>query len=89
MARIDPNGIWSYDENNHALTRQRVPGEDTIGDLIVSYEVLNDLFDSKREVMMSACGIGNGDKLLHFDELSTTVCAGYTGKKDFVRKYLQ
>ena len=60
-----------------------------MGDLIVSYEVLDDDFDDKREVMMSACGVGNGEKLEKFDELITTVCAGYTSKKDFVRTYLK
>ena len=88
VARVDPDGIWSYDDTNHALIRKKVPGEDTVGDLVVTYDVLDDDFDAKKEVMMSACGIGNGDSLLPFDELSTSVCAGYTGKKDFVRKYM-
>ncbi len=58
VARVDPDGIWSYDETNHSLIRQKVPGEDTVGDLRVSYEVLNADFDEKKEVQMSACGIG-------------------------------
>jgi len=87
VAKVDSDGIWSYDEKKYALIRQKVPGEDTVGDLVVTYEVLDDDFDSKREVMMSACGIGDGDTLKLFDELTTTVCEGYTGKKEFVRKY--
>ena len=26
VARVDEDGIWSYEENNHALIRQKVPG---------------------------------------------------------------
>ena len=55
----------------------------------MTFDVLNDDFDDKREVMMSACGVGNGEKLELFDELSTTVCSGYTSKKDFARTYLK
>ena len=89
VARVDPDGIWSYDEHSCSLIRQKMPGQDTVGDLEVSYEVLDDDFDTKREVMMSACGIGDGDTLQPFDELTTSVCEGYTGKKDFVKKYVR
>lgn len=50
-----------------------MPGEDTVGDLIVYFEVLAGDFDSKREVQMSACGIGRGDCLEKFEELTTSV----------------
>ena len=79
--RIDDDGIWSYDEKQHVIIRQKVPGVNTIGDIVISYEVLDEDFDSKREVMMSACGVAIKNKLQRFEQLSTTVCSGYTGKK--------
>ena len=51
VARVDPDGIWSFQESTGSLIRQKVPGEDTVGDLIVSFFVLDaDFDDSKREV---------------------------------------
>ena len=50
VARVDPDGIWSYQESSNSLIRQKVPGKDTVGDLIVEYLVLNADFDSKKEV---------------------------------------
>ena len=87
VARVDPDGIWSFDEKSSSLIRQKVPGEDTIGDLKVSYEVLDADFDDKREVQMSACGVGKGDKLVRFEELKAVVCEHYTSKKDFIKRF--
>lgn len=50
VARVDDDGIWSYEESTHSLIRQKVPGKDTVGDLKVTYWVLDADFDSKREV---------------------------------------
>lgn len=87
VARVDPDGIWSYDEDSCSLIRQIVPGKDTIGDIIVSYEVLDADFDSKREVQMSACGIGKQEKLVRFSEMRTTLCEHFTGKKEFIKMH--
>lgn len=35
----DPKGMWTFDQVNQILRRQRVPGKDHIGDLRVSFEV--------------------------------------------------
>ena len=56
------------------------------------YEVLDGDFDtgSKREIQMSACGIGKEDHSLErLEGLTTTVCEGFVGKKDFVARFTE
>ena len=40
-AEFDRNGIWEKDSQNNRLVRRKNPGRDTIGDIRVSYRVLN------------------------------------------------
>jgi len=88
IARIDSDGIWSYEESTHCLIRQKVPGEDNIGDLKVTWFVLNaDFDDTKKEVQMSACGVAKDDRLERFEELTRTACENYTSKQNFIKAF--
>ena len=88
VARVDPDGIWSYEESTSSFIRQKVPGQDSIGDLKVNWFVLNaDFDDSKKEVEMSACGVARNDRLQRFEELTRTVCGDYVSKKNFIKAY--
>ena len=40
-AAFDRNGIWEKDSHSNRLVRRKNPGRDTIGDIRVSYRVLN------------------------------------------------
>ena len=37
--RYDPAGIWAFDPENHTITRQKVPGQNHVGDIRISYYV--------------------------------------------------
>lgn len=50
-ALVDSKGIWMYDKNENCFVRQRNPGQDTIGDIRVTYLIAPD------KIRQSYCGI--------------------------------
>lgn len=44
-AIYDQKGIWSYDPENGRIRRRNQPGQDTIGDLRVSFHVPSKILD--------------------------------------------
>ena len=47
---VDPRGTWKYNDKKHYLHRRKVAGEDTVGDLQVTWFVLNAGFEDEKEV---------------------------------------
>ena len=83
----DRNGIWQHDSGNSRLVRQRNPGKDTIGDIRVTYRVLNQ-FDGigSREVTATVCGVPQGNRITNWGPLSGSVMAGKTDRETFLNK---
>ena len=82
----DPDGTWIYDEVSHSLTRQKIPGTETVGDLDITWYIANAGFDDERKVEMSACGYVKGGKLQQIPELDCNICLDFTSKKNFLRE---
>ena len=76
----DREGIWQHDSRNSCLVRQRNPGRDTVGDVKVSYRVIN--LGPRATVL----GIPNGNRLDRWSSLSTSVMAGIVDKMTFLQQ---
>ena len=54
-APVDPDGVWTYNERENMIRRSKVEGEDSIGDLKVTYETING-FCAEENMNVSAIG---------------------------------
>ena len=89
----DPEGTWTFDESKQLIRRRKVPSQDSIGDLKVTYEVING-FSADGQLEVSAAGRQYTDKrtgtvrLEKHPELETTLVRGKMAKFDLVKKYM-
>ena len=86
-AEFDKSGIWAVDSKNHCIVRQRNPGKDTVGDVRVSYQVLNQ-FEMVRSghVQASVCGVPQGNRIVRWPKLTSSVMSGTLTKDKFLEK---
>ena len=87
-AEWDRNGVWAVDSRNGCLVRQRNPGKDTVGDIRIKYEVLQD-FDRAHTggVYVSVCGVPGGNSIHPWRILSCSVQKGVTSLQSIMNKY--
>ena len=83
---VDPRGTWRYNGKKHYLHRRKVDGKDTVGDLQVTWLVLNAGFEDEKEVQMSACGYAQGGQLKKIPELDCMLSMDYTSKRQFIKE---
>ena len=55
VAPDDRDGTWTFDSENHMLRRIKIEGEETVGDLKVTYEAI-DGFTADKGMVVSAIG---------------------------------
>ena len=55
QAPEDADGVWTFDERKQLIRRRKVPNEDSIGDLKVTYETI-DGFTAEKGMEVSAIG---------------------------------
>ena len=58
-------GVWTYDGTQSMLRRQKIMGQDTIGDLRVTYKVPQSLSDTQASIL----GTVKGGKVTKINEL--------------------
>ena len=60
-APSDPAGEWTFNEKKQLIRRSKVQGEDSIGDLKVTYQVI-DGFTPEKGMVVSAIGTQYTDR---------------------------
>ena len=86
-AAWDRNGVWAVDSRNGCLVRQRNPGKDTVGDIRIKYEVLQEFDRGSGSVYASVCGVPGGNAIHPWSALSCSVQKGATSLHSIMNAY--
>mmetsp|Transcript_1519 Transcript_1519/g.2216 ORF Transcript_1519/g.2216 Transcript_1519/m.2216 type:complete len:110 (+) Transcript_1519:782-1111(+) len=86
LNQADKHGKWEFSPDEGLISRCASPGQDTIGDIRITYHVTKDFKEGSKVSVLGK--LEDNGELRPFGDLKQCFSTPRVGKKDFIETYL-